>query len=89
MAIGAKTRDILMQFLIEALIISAFGGVSGIFLGVLVYGMYTAVASQPFIFSLSTVVVSFMFSALVGVGFGFYPAWKASSLNPIDALRHE
>ncbi len=89
MAIGAKTRDILMQFLIEALIISAFGGVAGILLGVLIYGAYTAIANQPFIFSLTTVVVSFLFSALVGVGFGFYPAWKASSLNPIDALRHE
>ena len=89
MAIGAKTRDILMQFLIEALIISAFGGVAGIISGVVIYGLYTLIAGQPFIFSLGTVVVSFLFSALVGVGFGFYPAWKASSLNPIDALRHE
>jgi putative ABC transport system permease protein len=89
MAIGAKTRDILMQFLIEALIISAFGGVAGILLGIIIYGLYTVVASQPFIFSMGTILVSFVFSAIVGVGFGFYPAWKASSLNPIDALRHE
>jgi putative ABC transport system permease protein len=89
MAIGAKRRDILMQFLIEALIISAFGGVAGILLGIIIYGLYTLVASQPFIFSMGTIFVSFIFSALVGVGFGFYPAWKASSLNPIDALRHE
>jgi putative ABC transport system permease protein len=89
MAIGAKTRDILMQFLIEALIISAFGGIAGIVLGLIFYALYTVIANQPLIFSLSTILISFIFSALVGVGFGFYPAWKASSLNPIDALRHE
>ncbi|OHD66796.1 MAG: hypothetical protein A2176_09995 [Spirochaetes bacterium RBG_13_51_14] len=89
MAIGAKTRDILLQFLIEALIISAFGGMSGISLGLLGYIFYTFLSRQPFIFSLTTIVVSFMFSAFVGVGFGFYPAYKASRLNPIDALRHE
>ena len=89
MAIGAKTRDILMQFLIEALIISAFGGIAGIATGIFLYVVYTVLASQPFILSTTTIFVSFIFSALVGVGFGFYPAWKASRLNPIDALRHE
>ncbi len=89
MAIGAKNRDILMQFLIEALIISSLGGLTGIVLGVLLYVLYTIISNQPFILSLSSIIISFLFAAIVGVGFGYYPAKKASSLNPIDALRYE
>ena len=89
MAIGAKNRDILLQFLIEALIISSLGGISGITIGMLVYVFFTSISHQPFIFSLLSVVVSFLFAAFVGIVFGYFPAKKASSLNPIDALRHE
>jgi len=89
MAIGAKNRDILLQFLIEALIISMIGGVSGIMLGLLMYLGFTSASRQPFIFSPSSIIVSFLFAASVGIIFGYYPAKKASKLNPIDALRHE
>ncbi len=89
MAIGAKNRDILMQFLIEALIISSLGGVTGIALGITIYVLYTVIANQPFVLSLLSIAGSFIFSAVVGVLFGYYPAKKASSLNPIDALRYE
>ncbi len=89
MAIGAKNRDILMQFLIEALIISLMGGVAGIAIGLLSYIFYTAISKQPFSLSMVSIIVPFVFAALVGVLFGFYPAYKASQLNPIDALRHE
>ncbi len=89
MAIGAKNRDILLQFLIEALIISSLGGLAGIVMGLTVYISITFIFDQPFILSLSSIIVSFIFSAIVGIGFGYYPAKKASRLNPIDALRYE
>jgi putative ABC transport system permease protein len=89
MAIGAKTSDILNQFLIEALIISAMGGFVGIIMGIVCYFLYTLIASQPFVLSMASVVISFTISALVGIFFGYFPARKASRLNPIDALRYE
>jgi putative ABC transport system permease protein len=89
MAIGAKTKDILSQFLIEALIISALGGVVGIVMGIVFYFLYTILASQPFVLSMASVIVSFTISAFVGICFGYFPARKASRLNPIDALRYE
>ncbi len=89
MAIGAKNRDILMQFLIEALIISSLGGITGIAFGITIYVFYTVIASQPFVLSLLSIIGSFISSAIVGVLSGYYPAKKASRLNPIDALRYE
>ncbi|HOT46914.1 MAG TPA: ABC transporter permease [Spirochaetota bacterium] len=89
MAIGAKNRDILMQFLIEALILSSLGGITGIIIGVTLYVLYTVVSNQPFILSLISIIGSFLSAAMVGIVSGYYPAKKASKLNPIDALRYE
>ena len=89
MAIGAKTSDILQQFLIEAIIVSSMGGITGIIMGVVFYFMYTVIMDQHFVLSMVSIVASFGFSAFVGVAFGYYPAKKASQLNPIDALRYE
>lgn len=89
MAIGAKNRDIMMQFLVESILITSIGGTIGILLGVLLYLLIALASKQPFIFSMISVIVSFLFATLVGVIFGYYPAKKASNLNPIDALRHE
>jgi putative ABC transport system permease protein len=89
MAVGAKGNDILLQFLIEAVTLSAIGGTIGILLGV---GGSRFIATQmnwPTLTSTSSVVSAFVFSAGVGVFFGFYPARKASQLDPIDALRYE
>jgi putative ABC transport system permease protein len=89
MAIGAKNRDILLQFLIEAFIISSFGGIAGIVFGMVAYFLFSFFSHQPFIFSLPSILASFLFAALVGIVFGYLPAKKASDLNPIDALRQE
>ncbi len=89
MAIGAKNRDILMQFLIEALILSSLGGITGIIIGVTLYVLYTVISSQPFILSMLSIIGSFISAAMVGIVSGYYPAKKASKLNPIDALRYE
>ena len=89
MAIGAKPRTILLQFLIEALVLSIAGGVVGVTLGV---GSAAWLASKfhwPVQVQVDVIVVSVAFSALVGVVFGLYPARKASQLDPIDALRYE
>ena len=89
MAIGAKARDIRLQFLIEAVVLSLIGGIIGILVGVAAgYGLGSVTQAPP-VFSVASIVVAFGFSALVGVIFGFYPAWKASLLNPIDALKYE
>jgi putative ABC transport system permease protein len=89
MAVGAKVRDIRLQFLIEAVVLSMIGGTLGILLGVFAGYMLASFTSAPPIFTLGSILLAFVFSALVGIGFGYYPAWKASLLNPIDALKYE
>ena len=89
MAIGAKTWDIRLQFLIEALILSMAGGTIGILIGIAGANLLSAVAQWQTLISPLSVILSFGFSGIVGIFFGFYPAYKASLLNPIDALRYE
>ncbi len=89
MAVGAKGRDILLQFLIEAITLSLIGGTLGILLGIAGSKILSANLGWPVLISLFWMLVAFIFSALVGIVFGFYPAWKASRLDPIDALRYE
>ncbi|EKE02471.1 MAG: hypothetical protein ACD_20C00382G0004 [uncultured bacterium] len=89
MAIGAKTWDIRLQFLIEALILSMAGGIAGIIIGIAGANLLASAAGWPIEISLVSIILSFGFSVLVGIFFGFYPAYKASLLSPIDALRYE
>ena len=89
MAIGAKGRDILFQFLTEAILISVTGGIIGAILGIISSQLVTIFLHWPTIVSQSSVVVSFVICAMTGIFFGYYPAQKASHLNPIDALRYE
>ncbi len=89
MAIGAKKKDILSQFLIEAVTLSAGGGTVGIVSGLVLYFIITYFVGWPFYLSLFSVIIAFLFSCGVGVFFGYYPAKKASNLKPIDALRYE
>ena len=89
MAIGAMEREVLMQFLIEAVVLSSFGGLFGIALALAASVWLAAMLQVPFIFSPGIVGVAFLFSAAVGVIFGFFPAQKAARLDPIDALRYE
>lgn len=89
MAVGAKRRHILMQFLIEAMTLSVIGGTIGIMAGVAGARLTTVIAGWPTIISGSTVIAAFLFSLVVGLFFGLYPANKAARLNPIEALRYE
>jgi putative ABC transport system permease protein len=89
MAVGAHGRDILTQFLIEAVALSAVGGLLGIMLGIAASKVISAVKHWPSLISPTSIVVAVFVSALVGVFFGFYPARAASRLDPIDALRYE
>jgi putative ABC transport system permease protein len=96
MAVGARPQDILMQFLVEAMLLSLVGGAIGVTLGILgSVGLTMAINAVssgrdwPIIVNHWAAVVSLIFSACVGIGFGFYPAWRASRLDPIDALRYE
>ncbi len=89
MAVGAHGRDILLQFLIEAIILSLMGGTLGILAG---WGLSQFVSSYfgwPTLVSTTAVIGAFGFSGVVGIFFGFYPARKAAQLDPIDALRYE
>jgi putative ABC transport system permease protein len=89
MAVGARGRDILLQFLIEAVALSSTGGVLGILSGVGGAKLITMIKNWPTLVSPQSILIAFAFSAAVGVFFGFYPARKASQLDPIDALRYE
>jgi putative ABC transport system permease protein len=89
LAIGARGREVLLQFLVEAVVLSMFGGVLGVAVGL--GGAYAATyfLKLPFSTPVGMIFVAFGFSLLVGVFFGFFPARKAARLNPIDALRYE
>jgi putative ABC transport system permease protein len=89
MSVGARGKDILTQFLIEALVLSLLGGITGIISGVAGSKIISGFAGWPTFITVFSIVLSFGFSILVGLFFGFYPARKASMLNPIDALRYE
>jgi len=89
MAVGARTRDILRQFLLEAVSLSTLGGLAGIVVGVGVSRALATLMGWPTLITTASIVLAFAFAAAVGIFFGFYPAQKAATLDPIDALRYE
>ncbi len=89
LAIGALEREVLTQFLVESVVLAAFGGVIGIALGLIASGIGSQLIGVPFIFKPGIVAGAFLFSGMVGVGFGYFPARKAARLDPIEALRYE
>ena len=89
MAIGAKGRDVLFQFVIESILISVVGGVIGIVVGVLAAELVATFGGWPVVITPLSIILSFGFSSAIGLFFGWYPARKAAALNPIDALRYE
>jgi putative ABC transport system permease protein len=89
LAIGALAGEVLMQFLIEAVVLSSFGGIVGILLGLAAAAIGAHILNVPFILNTGITIIAFLFSAAVGVLFGYFPARQAARLDPIDALRHE
>jgi putative ABC transport system permease protein len=96
MALGARSRDILRQFLIESAVLSAVGGAVGFSLGIVgsvaatwLINAFSPGADWPVVISLPAALLAIVFATLIGIFFGYYPARRASRMNPIDALRHE
>jgi len=88
-AVGAKTKDILTQFLVEAVTLSLVGGLAGIVFGIAASILISYLANWSTLVKPGSIALAFLFSALVGVFFGFYPARKAAYMDPIEALYHE
>jgi putative ABC transport system permease protein len=89
LAIGALEREVLLQFLIEAVVLAALGGLIGIVLATGASLALAAVMDVPYLFNPAVNLLSFLFSAGIGVLFGYFPARRAARMDPIDALRHE
>jgi putative ABC transport system permease protein len=89
LAIGAQERDVLTQFLVEAVVLSSFGGLFGILLAITASWFIAGLLHLPFVVEPTMVLFAFLFSMAIGVAFGYFPARKAARLDPIDALRHE
>lgn len=89
MSVGGRGIDILMQFLIEAVLLSILGGIIGILFGIGISYLATLLLDMPFVVMPQAIALSFLVCSFIGIFFGWYPARKASALNPIDALRHE
>ncbi len=89
MSIGGKGRDILRQFLLEATLLSVLGGIIGVVFGIVTSNVVANLLAWPILITTDSIVLSFLFCTFIGVFFGWYPAKKASALNPIEALRHE
>ncbi|MGH8535261.1 MAG: ABC transporter permease [Gammaproteobacteria bacterium] len=89
LAIGAREKEVLMQFLVEAIVLASFGGIVGMLLGLVGSALAAHFLEIPFIPNLAVVIIAFLFSGAIGVIFGYLPAYKAARLDPIDALRHE
>ena len=89
LAVGAMARDVLLQFLIEAVVLATLGGLIGIVLGLGVGAIATNIFKVPFVLNPAIIIFSFVFSAAVGIIFGYFPARRAARLDPIEALRHE
>jgi putative ABC transport system permease protein len=88
-AVGARSSDILIQFISEAIVLSLFGGAIGVVVAVIISFLLNKMSSIYALISIDTIIISFAFAGIVGVFFGYYPALKAAKQNPIDALRHE
>ena len=89
LAIGARARDVLTQFLVEAVVLSSIGGLLGILLALAASWFIAGLLQIPFVVEPGMVLVALLFSMMIGIAFGYFPARKAARLNPIDALRHE
>ncbi len=89
MAIGGKSKFILQQFLCEAMLLSILGGIVGVLVGIVASNIVEKVLGWPILITSNSIIISFLFCTFIGIFFGWYPARKASALNPIDALRHE
>ena len=89
LAVGGKGKDILMQFLLEAILLSVLGGIIGVAVGILASNTVENLMSWPVLITTNSIMLSFLFCSFIGVFFGWYPARKAAALDPIEALRHE